>query len=266
MAFNFTDNYPDKIVMGTLDRYRRAGGFVQILSLIEGLNSAKQEKYLSLIAEESDVWAEAIRGKMLTVSKIMSWPEQAVAEIVKSMPTKTLAVLIKGLKPEDSEKVLKFFSHSEKRKIDDEQAAFAKIGEGEIAAASVKLIELVRSMIKDGQIRLEKVDENLIIQEKIEESLNAAASLFKNNNQQAEPLSHFEVQTTMTPKPASAPASHANGHASHQPVHSGDAATQSKDLNTLQMKLMSLDKENKALKQELKHLKEKLEQIKKMAA
>ncbi len=251
--------------MAMLDRYRKKGGFVQLLSLIEGFGPQKQEKFLSMIEAEDAIWAEAIKGKLLSIRRILGWEEQSLALVMQRLPTKTLAVVLKGLTPEDNQKILKFFSHAEKRKIEDEQTAFANPSEAEVSSAMVKIIELTRSLIKDGELRAEKFDSNLLVDEDIEESLASASASFKAPG----PDEVFELES-MRKKP-SAVAEGPKAKASTVTPASQAGATHeapvlSKDIQTLQMKLISLDKENKALKQELKIIRERLEQIKKIAA
>lgn len=59
--------------MGMLDRYKKKGGFVQLLQLIETSPSKKQEQFLGLIAEESPAWEDTLRKKILTIDKVYSW-------------------------------------------------------------------------------------------------------------------------------------------------------------------------------------------------
>ncbi len=211
--------------MGTLDRYRKPGGFKQLVFLIETFDPKKQEKFISLVEEESLLWARAVREKILTIDRILGWPDEIVSEIAKRLPTKTLACAVLGFKPEQTEKILSRMSHAEKRRIDDEKGQLQN-NAGEISSAHSKLIELARQMCRDGEVRLEKIDESLIIEDGIEEALKdgGGASV------------QVEVKAT------------------------GDG-----DVIQLRKSLVQTQKENQALKAENKVLKEKLEQIRKIA-
>ena len=101
--------------MSMLSRYRKSGGFVQILQLIETCGKKKQDNFLRMIEEEDPKWAEALQEKMLTMDKILDWDDNTVAEIFSRVQEMTLATAAHGFTPEQYEKVTKMFSHSQKR-------------------------------------------------------------------------------------------------------------------------------------------------------
>ena len=53
--------------MSMISRYKRPGGFVQLLSLIETSTAAKKEKFLEIVRSESESWANAIEQRVLTI-------------------------------------------------------------------------------------------------------------------------------------------------------------------------------------------------------
>ena len=67
--------------MSMLSRYKRAGGFVQLLSLIETSGPSKREKFLEIIRGESSSWGEAIERHSLSIDRIFSWPDEVITEI-----------------------------------------------------------------------------------------------------------------------------------------------------------------------------------------
>ena len=67
--------------MGMIDRYRKTGGFVQLVALVETCPPAKQEKFLEIIKGEDARWSEAVRTKLLSMEKIYSWSNEVLAEI-----------------------------------------------------------------------------------------------------------------------------------------------------------------------------------------
>ncbi len=115
-------------------------------------------------------WAHALKAKLLTVERIFGWPEQVVTEIVRALPLKNLACMMKGLNQENCAKITKFMTHAEQRKLQDELGALEAKPE-EIWASFVKTVEHTRKMIKDGHIRLEKVVPDLMIVEGFEDKL-----------------------------------------------------------------------------------------------
>lgn len=234
--------------MGMLDRYKKAGGFVQLLKLLETFGPQKQEKFLKMIEEENSIWAEAVKGKMLSVDRIFSWNEEALAEVVHRLPPKNMAVILHGLSEDRSAKVLKFMSHGERRRLEDEKGQVSP-SDAEISTSLVKMIECVRGMIQAGEIRLEKVDESLIIDPEIEDSL-AQASVSLKSPPSAQ--SHSEAAPS-------------GGGSVIKVTSPADKGKVGEDELQLRRQVLHLDKENSRLRQENKVLKEKLEQIKKIA-
>lgn len=233
--------------MSSLSRYKKSGGFVQLLSLLETFGPQKKDKFVEMIEQENAAWAQALRDKMLSMDRIFSWPDQVIIEIFKSLPIKNMAVAYLGLKEEQRAKISGFFSSSEQRKMQD------ALGDGvipkpeEVASNAVKVIEITRKMISDGHIRPEKFDEGLIIPEEFESKLDSSNS--------AQPALNFSAAERMSVVPANAGS--ANGDASHAP--------NSHEAMQLQRLVTKLSQENKALKDELKIATEKLAQIRRIA-
>lgn len=224
--------------MSSIQRYKKSGGFFQLLSLIETFGAQKREKFLEMIEAESPAWAQGLRDKMLSIERILSWPDQVTIEVVKGLPTKNMAVVLRGLKEEQRARMLVFFTAADKRRLDDAQVDEPK--PEEITANMVKLLEMARKMLVQGELRAEKFDEGLIIPEEYEAKLEAMSG-------QAYAA---RVASGVTSPAAASPAGDASG---------------GYELQHLQRTLACVVKENKTLKDEVRVLREKLEQIRKIA-
>ncbi|NJL23779.1 MAG: hypothetical protein HC902_00410 [Calothrix sp. SM1_5_4] len=156
--------------MSSLQRYKKSGGFFQLLSLIETFGPQKKEKFLEMIETESPVWAQALREKMLTVERIFSWPDQVILEVFKQMQPKSMAFALEGLKDEQKERVTVFLSHAEKRRLSDVLTE-SKPKPEEISATLVKLVEIARRMLQERELHAEKFDDKLLIPEDYENRL-----------------------------------------------------------------------------------------------
>jgi FliG C-terminal domain len=229
-----------------LSRYRRPGGFLQLLALIESFGSQKREKFMQMIQDEDPAWAKAISSKALSMERIFGWPEQTISEIFRHLPVKNVALIMKSTSPANAEKVFKFLSHAEKRKLDDEMALLESKPE-EVFATIVKVIEVTRKMIKEGELRIEKVDPDMVVPESFESTLGPGPAL---------PHSHGHGDHVMEVK-------------SHEPdTHHHHAPPQeslTSDVIALQKHLAAAVKENRALKEEIAGLRNRLDQIKKIA-
>jgi hypothetical protein len=227
--------------MGLLDRYKKTGGFVQLLQLLETTNPSKRSQFIKMIEDEDSRWAEAIHKKMLTIDRIFSWDDNTVAEVVGSLHELTLAIALHGLGKEREEKIFRTFSSGKKRRILETMENKTPTP-AEIGSSYVKIIEEVRDLIKQGHVRLDKVDVELVIPENIEEKLSA------------QPLPDTvyvaPAQVVVDASPSEdTPRAQADGISTEKLVQ----------------QLTLLSSENKKLKNEVKALKDKLEQIKRIA-
>lgn len=232
--------------MSMISRYKRPGGFVQLLSLIETSSQAKKDRFLEIIRNESAAWAEAIEKHSLSLERIFSWSDDTVVEVFKTLPLRNMACALKGISDDNRQRVMNYMSHSEKRKIEDEMGSLNSNPE-EFNGTLIKLLELARKMISDGQIRLEKVDPELEIPEDMEERLQKQGGAAGQS-----PKSTFEERKSEHVQEAISKTQGAN-------------SVNSPEVLNLQRIAQALTKENKVLKDENKVLKEKLEQIRKIA-
>jgi hypothetical protein len=152
-------------------RYQKSGGFVQLLQLIETCGKQKQDNFLGMIEKEDMRWAQALREKMLTIEKIFSWSDQVLAEIAVRLQQLTLATAMHGLKPEDGERLMQTFSHSQRRNVEDLKKSKSPTP-AEISSAYLKILQEVRTMIIQGYLRPEKFAPEMQIPPEFEDKLS----------------------------------------------------------------------------------------------
>ncbi len=229
--------------MGMLDRYKKKGGFYQLLQLLETSPTAKREQFFTLIAGESPAWEEALRSKILTVARIYEWDAQYLAEIFSRLPPQTSAYVLHGSPQEHIDKVLAGLPSISKRKM------IEMIGESnptpaEKSTCLAKVIAEVRGYFSQGILRLDKVDPELIVPENVEEL-----------------LSHSYVSP-----PAGDHSQKTDGKGSSVGVSEEPSAQGSnQEQEFLRRKVNQLSSEVNALKHENSVLKDKLSQIKRIA-
>lgn len=232
--------------MGMLDRYKKKGGFFQLLQLLETSPSAKREQFLGLIAAESPAWEEALRARILTVNRIYDWDPQYLAEIFSRIPTQTAGYALHGSPQEHIDKVLSGLPSISKRKITD---VIAEVNPTipEKSTCLARILTEVRGYIAQGIIRLEKVDPDLHIPENIEEMLS-------HSYVGAPSMNYDATQKEGTLSGVSTAAEEGNTDPGIQ--HENEF---------LKRKVNHLSSEVNALKHENSVLKDKLSQIKKIA-
>ena len=175
-----------------LSRYQRPGGFIQLIQLIETCGKQKQDNFLNIIESEDPRWARAIREKMLTIEKMFNWQDSIIAEISGRLAVLTVATAMHGLSHKQSDRLLKNYTHGQRRTIDDLFTTNSP-APSEITAAYLKIIEETRAMMLDGRLRAEKFAPELIIPENIEESLNNSVGAPPTESPKREPLAAAEL-------------------------------------------------------------------------
>ncbi|RYZ87151.1 MAG: hypothetical protein EOP06_13185 [Proteobacteria bacterium] len=253
--------------MGMLDRYKKKGGFNQLLNLIETSNEKKRIQFLALVAQESPAWARAVTFKMLTVDRIFSWPKDVLSEVLSRIQPLTLGVTLIGRADDRIEEILSPLNPLSKRKI-SELMADLKPSPSEKTTCEMKLISEVRAIAAAGYIKFEKFDPDLFIEETIEDRL-ALEDLPPAYLEKEEPA----LQTKDSPyknvdlepvDPKSVPSKTAvAAKDTHTPSYQpGLAAVESE---ALKRRINQLLQENGLLKAENQVLNNKLQQIRKIA-
>jgi flagellar motor switch protein FliG len=147
-----------------LARYKKQGGFEQLLLLIETSNDKKQQQFLQLIEAESPMTAAMIKSKMLTLDKIFSWDASFLGDITINVPSKILAILLKDRPENVIQNVIATFPHAKKQEV---LAAVKEMtpSVGEYESARIKLIQTVRDLNKAGAIKIAKISPELDIKD-----------------------------------------------------------------------------------------------------
>lgn len=246
---------PETFSMGMLDRYKKKGGFVQLLNLLETASKSKQEQFLTLISQENVNWEMELKKRVLTVDKIIEWPREPLSEIISRIQPLTLAVALRKFEGPKREEILAVLSQSDKRKI------LSLIDEtnpnpAEIATCLSKIVVEVRGLIQQGIIKLEKFNPDMAVPENMEELINQKGSGTSLVESSPSPSSSNDAsESTLDFSGANNRASTGN-----------DKLDTLKDENDfLKKKVNQLSQEATTLRIENSVLKNKLEQIKKIA-
>jgi hypothetical protein len=229
--------------MGMLDRYRKKGGFIQLLNLLETTETTKREKFLKMIAEESPSWEAELKKKMLTFDRVLGWNQAHLMEITPKITATVIAAAVSPLPVEKRAVLMAAIGFSEKRKVEEILAA-GPAKPGEIASSQNKILSEIRAYIAGGNLKfLEKADPDMVITEGIEDVLNHGGSM----DIMAATMSTKEIDALVPPAPAGLPA--------------GVAA----ELTELRKRVIALTQENQKVTEQVRVFKDKLEQIKKIA-
>jgi len=143
--------------MSMLARFKKPGGFIQLINLIETCVEPKKTQLLKAVESENPGWAKLLNEKMLTIDKVFSWPPEAVAEITTRLPERIVAIAMQGLKEDLRPKATFSMSHMKLRAIEEVMNGY-KANAGEISAAFLKIIMKARELEKGGELKLDNID------------------------------------------------------------------------------------------------------------
>jgi hypothetical protein len=162
--------------MGLLERYKKAGGFVQLLQLLETCTPQKRDKFLSMIREENQHWEAALRPRILTVDRIFTWSPVILTEILTRLQTINIAVLYSSFdekRRNQMNSILNFNQHKQVKQLVEDK----KFSLSEVNISMEKFLVETRSLINLGVIKLDRIDPELEVPTDIEEKLNTAQLL-----------------------------------------------------------------------------------------
>lgn len=253
--------------MGMIDRYKKPGGFVQLLTLLETCGTPKQAKFLEIIKQENPRWAMALQAKIIDLDRILKWTDTVIGEITGAMREINVAVVLKSLDPAVQQRLLGTLPHIKKRKV---EALIDTLNPspGEIATSYAQLYETTRRLTQEGIIRLDKIDPMLFVDGDIEDRLSqnkeiagvpslAEAVAAVSESPHPHPVDmespHLKVVTSL------------DSHAWNEAADSKDLKAANQELTILRKRVADLQKENATIRQELTVARGKLEQIKKLA-
>lgn len=259
--------------MSLLERYKKPGGFNQLLTLLETCGPAKKEKFLKMISEESLDWFNALKTRILSLEIILNWPQEYITELTSRAQPITIAAISKGsLSEEQIKKLIHGLSHGQLAKI-REISENKNFTTNEISSSVEKFLGEVRTHIAHGVIKLEKFAPDLVVSSEIEELL-AKKGIPSNSIEKSSLRPESEIDTSSTDLHSVSSTVHSR---SGDDRNSGSSISASSALNHTtifvgsdemgQIKKINqqLTHEIQILKQENRILKDKLEKIRKIA-
>lgn len=234
--------------MGMLSRYNKAGGFLQLLKLIETCEEPKKRSFLKMIESEDANWAKAIETKMLTVDRIFHWEHGVLGKIAGHIPEDVIAALLHKYQEPIYARMLPSFSSIQKERI-QEMSIRAVPTEKELTRAIVQFITEVRRILCEGSLSIDKIDPSLSIPLDIEDQL-------MNGIFQA-PLNAAPATEVVAPAPAGPVVKKAPPPAA--PAKAMSPQAMEAELIILREKLQAFAYQNNRLRKENQQLREALE-------
>ncbi len=149
--------------MSILARYKKPGGFRQLIRLIETSQPVKQDKLIEVVANEDPRWADLIREKKITVEMVLSWNDEFLVTIFEAMNTQHCAVVLKNIDNSYHKKFINIFKPEKYREINELVLNGDDPTGPQIMGAHFHLLETVRFLDEERKIILSQIDPKLDI-------------------------------------------------------------------------------------------------------
>lgn len=228
--------------MSTLARFKKKGGFGQLLQLIETSGTQKREKFLALIEAEDPRWANAVREKSISMEMILSTNQNTLAEIFSRIRELTIATAAHGFGFARLTPILPLLNPQQRRQIQEIYDG-KKPSEAEVNACYISILTEVRKLIDSQTIKAESLSPNLKIEEGYEEKLISGTLVGPSITVDASEVEALQVENNK---------------------EGFDKLTQ--ENYNLRLKVKALTKENEVLRQQSGELIAKIEKIVKIAS
>ncbi len=150
-----------------LSKFKRPGGFQSLLALIESSDSTKRAQMIELIAQEDPGWAHLLKVKALSLEKILQFPVSVLMKLLPELGPSMIVILLKRVNKEEKEKLLISVQSKLLQQVQEEFQKMPDPNDEQFQLASVKLIQLTRSLESRRIIRFEEFDSNLNIEKKL---------------------------------------------------------------------------------------------------
>lgn len=151
--------------MSVLARYRKPGGFKQLLQLIETSQPAKQAKLLEVVEKEDPRWADLIREKKITPEMVLSWGTEHLVVIIENMSPRHSACILHSLEEEKYKECANLFRPEKYRDLKMLLDEMKEPTKSEIAAAGNNMLETVRLLDEEKKIDLRYINPVLDLSE-----------------------------------------------------------------------------------------------------
>ena len=149
--------------MSVLQRYRKRGGFLKLLQLVETSDPKKQETLLKVIEKEDKHWAESIRKKSLTFDRFCTWRVETQYTILSNLTDQYKFIACKRLPESVFTALMDHMNDDERITFDNDYQHIKEPLDGEFLAAQARLFETIRELNEENVIVLSQIDPSLTI-------------------------------------------------------------------------------------------------------
>ncbi len=151
--------------MSILARYRKPGGFKQLLQLIETSQPQKQEKLLEVVEKEDPDWANLIRAKKISPEMVLEWEKDHLSLIFENMVSQHCSNIFKTLGIEAFKEYSTLIGPDKYRELKQMLEDSSEPSPAQLASAYTHMLETVRFLDEEKIIDLRYINPILDLSE-----------------------------------------------------------------------------------------------------
>lgn len=150
-----------------LNRYKKEGGFAQLMQLIESSDPQKQDSLLAVIEKENPKWAHLVRQRRLSLDIIFSWEDPILAEVISAIPDNNIAMLLHALNPTYEERVFALIGASKYRAMKTLKEEASPTG-SQLEHLKYLVIETTRNLANENIIKFQDFAPQFLLTDPLE--------------------------------------------------------------------------------------------------
>jgi flagellar motor switch protein FliG len=139
------------------------GGLQPLVDIINRSDRATEKLILEGLAERNPELAEAVRAQMFVFEDIVTLDDRAVQLVLRQVETGDLAVALKGVRDDVSDKVLRNMSERAAENLREEIELLGPQRVKNVEDAQNKVVQVIRALEESGQIVITRGDDEEMV-------------------------------------------------------------------------------------------------------
>lgn len=154
----------ERITSISNSQFTDVGGIPTMVNILNSIERSAQKNILEGLAEKDETLAYEIRDKLFVFDDIIRISDTDIQRILRDVEQKTLAVALKGVSDELSEKIMGNLSKRAKEMLLEEIEYLGPVRVSEIETSQSTVVALVRDLEESGEISIsQEGDEDAFI-------------------------------------------------------------------------------------------------------
>lgn len=160
---NLVDRHlADRFSTIAIDDQRQIGGVPALVDLLARSDNETERAVVEGLAEVDAALAEQVRAALFSFDDLVSLPDRAVQQVLRSVDTKDLALALKGADDGVRDKLLNNLSSRASETLREEIDLLGRVRMAAVEEARNNVLRVVRDLEEQGQVVLERAGDDFV--------------------------------------------------------------------------------------------------------